>query len=104
MIAKMSSLGGLVVVLVLLAASPARADARVYVHVGPPAPAVVAAVPAPGPGYVWQTGHYVWTGRAYQWRPGDCVRPPYRGAVWVPARWAHERHGWYFVPGSWRRR
>jgi hypothetical protein len=103
MISKISRLGGLVVVLVLLAASAARADGRVYVHAGPPAPVVVAPVPSPAAGYVWQTGHYVWAGGAYVWRPGVWVRPPYRGAVWVPARWAHERRGWYYVPGAWRR-
>jgi hypothetical protein len=89
-----------------LAASTACASAaprgRVYVRVGPPAPIVERRIVAPGRGYVWIPGYHTWDGRAYVWRPGRWDRPPRARARWVPARWYHDRRGWYLIEGHWR--
>jgi len=88
----------------LLFALPAAASARprVYVRVGPPAPIVDVRRVAPGPRYVWVGGYHRWTGRAYVWSPGRWVTPPRHRTAWIPARWVHDRRGWYLVPGRWR--
>jgi hypothetical protein len=75
---------------------------RVYVRVGPPAPIVERRIVAPGPGYIWIAGYHAWDGRAYVWRPGRWERAPRRNAHWVPARWYHDRRGWYLIEGHWR--
>ena len=33
---------------------------------------------------------------------GTGIPPP--GSIWVAGRWIHDAAGWYWVPGSWRRR
>ncbi len=87
-----------------LLATPACASprGRVYVRVGPPAPIVEARIAAPGSGYVWVSGYHAWNGRVYAWVPGRWERPPRPRAIWAPAHWQHERHGWYLVEGHWR--
>jgi hypothetical protein len=87
----------------VLSAIPASAAARVYVRVGPPAPIVEVRPVAPGPRYVWVEGYHRWDGRAYAWVPGRWVLPPRARAVWVPGRWVHEKRGYYWVGGHWRR-
>ena len=92
------TLGMLILTTTLGCAAP---RGRVYVRVGPPAPIVERRVVAPGPGYVWVPGYHVWNGAAYVWRPGRWVVPPRRRAVWVPAHWQRDRHGWFLVEGHW---
>jgi WXXGXW repeat (2 copies) len=75
---------------------------RVYVRVGPPAPVVERRIVAPGPGYVWVPGYYMWNGAAYVLAPGRWARPPRARAVWVPAHWQRDRHGWFIIEGHWR--
>ena len=87
----------------VLSAIPASASTRVYVRVGPPAPIVEVRPVAPGPRYVWVDGYHRWNGRAYAWVPGRWVVPPRARAVWVPGRWVHEKRGYYWVDGHWRR-
>jgi hypothetical protein len=82
-------------------AAPVRG--RFYVQVGPPPPVVVVRPVAPGPRYVWIDGYHRWDGGRYVWVPGRWDVPPRARAVWVPGRWVHERRGWYFVEGHWRR-
>ena len=89
---------------VLFATSACAAPrGRVYVHARPPAAFVEVRGERPGPRHVWTGGHQRWTGRGYVWAPGVWVIPPRPYAVRVPARWVHERRGWYFVDGHWRR-
>jgi len=90
-------------VLFLSLPASASAGARVYVRIGPPPPVVHVRAVRPGPRHVWTAGHHRWNGRAYTWVPGRWVVPPRHYAVWVPAHWQHDRHGWYFVGGYWRR-
>jgi len=87
----------------VLSAIPASASTRVYVRVGPPAPIVEVRPVAPGPRYVWVDGYHRWNGRAYARVPGRWVVPPRARAVWVPGRWVHEKRGYYWVDGHWRR-
>jgi len=89
--------------LTLLAGSADAAPrARVYVRIGPPAPIVETRIARPGSHYVWVDGYQRWNGRAYVWTPGRWAVPPRGRAHWVPARWVHDRHGWYIVEGHWR--
>ena len=93
-----------VLVTVILAATTACAAprGRLYVRVGPPAPIVERRIVAPGPGYVWVPGYHVWNGAVYVWTPGRWVLPPRPRAVWVPAHWERDRHGWFLIEGHWR--
>src|SRR5215471_18092219 len=86
-----------------VAAAPALAQARFYVGFGPPAAVIERPVPPPGPNFVWTPGYYRWDGADYNWQRGRWVRPPRHGERWVPSRWDHNRNGWYFVDGRWRR-
>jgi hypothetical protein len=94
---------GAVLLSTMLSAIPANASTRVYVRVGPPAPVVEVRPVAPGPRYVWVNGYHRWDGRAYVWVPGRWAVPPRVNSVWVPGRWVHERRGYYWVDGHWRR-
>jgi hypothetical protein len=85
-----------------VACASAAPRGRVYLRVGPPAPIVETRVVSPGPGYVWLPGFYRLEGRNYAWTPGRWDRAPRARAAWVPAHWAHDRRGWYFINGHWR--
>jgi hypothetical protein len=84
------------------ACATAAPRGRVYLRVGPPAPVYEARVVSPGPGFVWISGYYRSDARGYVWVPGRWDRPPRARARWVPARWVHDRRGWYVVDGHWR--
>jgi len=60
--------------------------------------------PAPGKGYVWVDEDWKWNSGHYDWNGGTWMRPPYRGAIWVPGRWVRSRMGWRWTPGRWKRR
>jgi hypothetical protein len=65
----------------------------------PPPPPRAEMVPGPRHGYVWQPGHYRWTGVAYAWVPGRWVGR--RTTRWVEGRWAFRYGAWHWVPGHW---
>ena len=90
------------VVTATLGAATASAATHVYVRIAPPPPIVETRVVAPRPGMVWVPGYHRWNGSAYVWVGGVWTRPPRPRAAWVPARWVHERRGWYLVEGHWR--
>lgn len=92
----------LVAAAALLSFPPAFAQ-RIYVRVGPPPVVVEHHGPRPHPGWVWVGGYHRWDGRAYAWAPGHWAQPPYARAAWVPGRWVHDRGGWYWTEGHWRR-
>lgn len=88
---------------VYMTAAPACAPSgRLYVRVGPPPPIVEVREVGPGSGYVWIDGYQRWDGGAFVWVRGRWDRPPRPRAVWVPARWAQDRHGWFLTEGRWR--
>ncbi|MGH9668071.1 MAG: YXWGXW repeat-containing protein [Bryobacteraceae bacterium] len=90
----------LVPVFAILTMAGCAARANYYVA-SPPPPRVEVYGYAPGPGYVWVSGFWDWRGR-WVWAPGRWLRPPHRGAHWVPSRWDRGRHGYVFVRGYWR--
>jgi WXXGXW repeat (2 copies) len=87
----------------LLLAPIAEARTRVYVQIGPP-PLIVEQRPiAPAGYYVWQPGYHSWSGNNYVWVNGAWVRPWHHHRHWVSGRWVHERRGYYWRDGYWRR-
>lgn len=73
----------------------------------PPAPLGEVASPPPAGRighFVWDPGHWHWTGQDYVWMAGNYVERPYRGSTWVPGRWADDDHDgiWIYTPGHWR--
>ena len=99
----LSRVTSLVVLGGMLSAVPARAETRVFVRIGPPPIVVEHVVPQPRGYYVYQPGYHQWTGARYVWVSGQYVRPPYRHAHWRQGYWRHERRGYYYVQGYWRR-
>ena len=74
------------------------------VRAAPPAPRQEVIVAAPGPRekFVWDPGHWRWTGHDYAWVPGHWIERPRPRAEWVPAHWV-QRHGeWVLIEGRWR--
>jgi hypothetical protein len=102
MIRKSLELVLTMIVLLTMEAGCAAASARLYIRTGPPPVVVERGLVSPGPGFVWQPGYYRWTGRQYDWVAGRYERAPRAHARWVAGRWAHDRHGWYFIDGHWR--
>ena len=77
--------------------------AEVIVRVAPPPPMNSAVIGVrPGPRYVWTSGYYRWSGRAYVWVPGRWMIPPRSGVVWVAPHWSRRGGGYVYVPGYWR--
>jgi len=54
--------------------------------------------------FVWDPGHWHWTGQDFVWIDGHYVERPYRGSTWVPGSWAQdqEKTVWIYTPGHWR--
>lgn len=60
-------------------------------------------VPPPrGPRFIWEPGHWQWTGVQYAWVPGRYIarRPHY--AQYAPGHWEARRGAWVWVPAHWR--
>jgi hypothetical protein len=95
-------LAGLVLVALTACAPPPR-PGRVYVVHGPPAARVEVIGRSPGREYVWLPGRWRWTSAQYVWEPGRYVVRERGFTRWVPGHWQHNRRGWYFVDGHWRR-
>jgi hypothetical protein len=74
----------------------------VYVSARPPRGLVEVVAAAPSRAHVWVPGFYAWRGNAYAWVPGRYELPPRGLRRWEPARWRHDRRGWFFVDGRWR--
>jgi hypothetical protein len=82
-------------------AIPGLAAAQPY-RPGPPPPLRLEPPPGrpPGPRRVWEPGHWVWTGRGYDWVSGHWVRA--RRGTWHHGDWEDRRRGPVWVPGGWR--
>lgn len=74
----------------------------VYVSSRPPRGVVEVIAVAPSRAHVWVPGFYAWRGNAYVWVPGRYELPPRGLRRWEPARWKHDRRGWFLVEGRWR--
>ena len=57
---------------------------------------------APGPGYVWTEGYWDLRGSRWVWAPGRWMRPPHRGAAWVPNEWRNDHGHYRMYRGHWR--
>ena len=68
----------------------------------PPAPRYGVMGYAPGPGYVWAEGYWDLRGNRWAWQQGRWMRPPRRGAVWVPNEWRNNRGRYELRRGHWR--
>jgi hypothetical protein len=82
-------------------------DTTISAPKAPPAPQpeVVAPLPQGPAGYfVWDPGHWHWTGQDFVWIDGHYVERPYRGSTWVPGLWAPDKSKteWIWTPGHWR--
>jgi hypothetical protein len=63
----------------------------------PPPPA-----PAPANYFVWDPGHWHWTGQDFVWIPGHYIETPYQSAVWVHGGWTYNGGlTWTWTPGHW---
>jgi len=80
---------------------PAVVGGEIVVAGAPPAPIVETVMVSPGPAFVWIGGCWAWRSH-WVWEPGHWIRPPHRGAIWVPHRYEY-RHGVHvFIRGGWR--
>ncbi|MFI5312209.1 MAG: hypothetical protein ACHQQ3_13295, partial [Gemmatimonadales bacterium] len=71
----------------------------VYVVRRPPVERVEVISVAPSPAHVWIAGHWLWREPEFVWVGGrwDTPAPGFRR--WVPGKWDHDRHGWFWIEG-----
>jgi len=62
----------------------------------PPPPAAVASEY-----FVWEPGHWHWTGTGFVWIPGSYIERPYLGRVWIHGGWTYSDLTWTWTPGHW---
>jgi len=62
----------------------------------PPPPAAVASEY-----FVWDPGHWHWTGTGFFWIPGHYIERVYQGRVWVQGGWTYSDLTWTWTPGHW---
>jgi hypothetical protein len=83
------------------------------VSVAQPVPPPYAVVPPPraevvppprGERYVWEPGHWQWSGQRYVWEPGHYVERRMHRGQWVAGRWvwSPRMHQWVWRPAHWR--
>jgi len=81
--------------------SVAASNIEVYVNTPPPPPRHEA-VPAPRHGYVWEPGHYEWSGHRHVWVAGHWLRAR-QGYAYRAPEW-YERDGrWHYRPSRFDR-
>jgi hypothetical protein len=51
--------------------------------------------------FIWEPGHWHWTGQGYVWIPGSYIERPYPSAVWVHGGWTENGLTWTWTPGHW---
>ncbi|MDP9291109.1 MAG: hypothetical protein M3O82_01955 [Verrucomicrobiota bacterium] len=74
---------------------------EVIVAEAPPAAIIETRGAQPGPEYVYQKGHYSWSGTKYVWIRGNWVRRPVGMSIWVEGHWEARPGGHVYVPGHW---
>jgi hypothetical protein len=84
-----------------LMGAPAHAATEIVSSVAPP-PERVEHAPAPRDGYVWNQGHWEWSGHSYAWVAGTWIvaRPK---AHWVADHWNQVGDQWHYLAGHWER-
>ncbi len=94
-------ISGLIMAVLLLAATAQESNAQFVIKVRPAAPRVVR-VAAPAPNYIWVDEDWAWKNNNYVYTGGYWVAPPAGRAAWVPGHWKNTRRGWIWKPGHWR--
>ena len=90
-----------VTTLAALTSASVSAQAIIVAPSAPP-PMRTEVVPVARPGYVWDGGHWRWSGRDYIWVPGHW-RPVQVGARWIPGHWVQRGPNWHWIEGHWAR-
>ncbi|MBV9654901.1 MAG: YXWGXW repeat-containing protein [Acetobacteraceae bacterium] len=85
----------------LLSAVPALAQPYAYYPPVPPPRYEVVPVAPPGR-YIWQPGHWQWSGRGYVWVGGRYVPRYPHYAQYAPGGWVRRGGTWVWVPAHWR--
>ena len=70
----------------------------------PPLSAETVPPPPPGPAnyFVWEPGHWHWTGQGFIWISGHYLETPYQSGVWVHGGWTSNGGlSWTWTPGHW---
>jgi|GEM_PF-507383 len=93
---------GVLSLIAVLAVLPSTSFAQTIIIQNEPPPIRTEMVPVARPGYVWDHGHWAWTGREYQWIPGHW-QPEMRGARWEPGHWSSHGREWHWDEGHWVR-
>ena len=60
--------------------------------------------PPPGPAnyFVWEPGHWHWTGQGFIWISGHYLEAPYQSRVWIHGGWTSNGGlSWTWTPGHW---
>ena len=80
--------------------SAVEAQVSIGIVIGqPPPPRVIHIVSArPAPEFIWVEGYWYPVKKKYKWHDGYWTRPPYAGAIWVPAHY----DGRQFFVGYWQ--
>jgi hypothetical protein len=82
------------------ALAPPSFAADIVTDVAPPPPRVQHA-PPPRDGYVWDGGHWAWSGTAYYWVDGGWVVQR-RRLERIADQWEQVGDKWHFVPAHWQ--
>jgi len=85
----------------------AQSTPTVIIAPSAPPPVRAEVVPPPPTGesttFIWQQGHWAWTGTNWVWVAGQYVTPPAAKVVWDPGHWVQQSDGtWKWVDGQWR--
>jgi hypothetical protein len=68
----------------------------------PPPKRIEPAMPPTRGNYVWQPGHWSWTGYRYVWVGGAYVKRQPGWNTWVPGRWVLRGDHWVWIRPHWR--
>ena len=92
----------LVLITVMMVASPAVSRAAIVLSIGiaPPMLPVYVQPPCPGPGYMWTPGYWAYDD-GYFWVPGTWVMVPEVGFYWTPGYWGWNGALFVFNEGYW---
>jgi hypothetical protein len=79
--------------------APAIFAAESDSDVAPP-PLRIERAPPARDGFVWRSGHWAWSGKAYNWVDGGWVVQR-RHMRWVADQWQQVGEKWHLVPAHW---
>ena len=100
---RLSRMGRLAVLALLIFLLPAVSKAGVLISVGfaPPALPVYEQPMCPEAGTMWTPGYWAYGPDGYYWVPGAWEPAPYVGALWTPPYWGWSGGQFVFNAGYW---